>query len=437
MIDVEITTGPRVSTFAVEQGAVLNIIPLTPGATPRQGMLVASGGTTTHKQMEPGHYLFQVDLPSGESVSEEVELSVKQSQPIRVELFSKQSPHEWLSWQQLNADLTHDAQSSPVRGILASYPQPVRGDSDVGGLSLATIQMSIDLDRGTTAQFAPVLEFINTGTVPKDLPDAVLDQNLINHDEQFSLYGWFQNDHSYRQAPQFGTRIDRYFALVEHETGLRELAILPIPWSQDDSQCGIELLVSRFPDLQGPRARLTVQDSRLGAMLTYLSRDALANAQLFVDSILHDQNWMEILYFKKSNPLAAAGAGYVLMQTFSDFDHDQPWYEWLDNLCNWFPWLPDGAVLMALLRMAHRKRSGTSAEVIDHIDQAMSRGIPYYRQGVRHLYNLVCMFAESESQDKEVRERMTGYQQILVPLMQAANPTEPFVSFRSLAYRKV
>jgi hypothetical protein len=46
------------------------------------------------------------------------------------------------------------------------------------------------------------------------------------------------------------------------------------------------------------------------------------------------------------------------------------------------------------------------------------------------------MFREAEGMPDDIRERMGSYQQLLVPLMQAVNPTEPFVSFRTLAYRK-
>jgi hypothetical protein len=438
MVSIEISTGPRFSTFSVEHGAVLDIIPLAPGGTGSRGLLVASGNATTARKIEPGRYLFQVDLPSGESLTKEVLLTDDQSQPVKIELFSKQSPHEWLSWQQLNADLTQAATRQPVRTMLADYDLPARGQAVIEGINQATVEVTVDLDRRNIDAFAPVTQFIRTGAVPGELQDAAIDQEVVGWDEQFGLYGWFRDSATAPECevPLFARKFKRYYALVEHETGLRELICLPIPWTQEHHQCGIQLLVSRHPGLRGPRARVTVQDTALGAMLTFLSRDSMPSAQAFVDPILNGDRWEEVLYFKKSNPLAAAGAGYILLQNDPDPSSPKKWYEWIENLYNFFPWCPDGAVLLALLRMAHRTEDDGSAGVIECVDQAMSRGVPFYRLGLRQLYELIAMFREAEGMPDDIRERMGSYQQLLVPLMQAVNPTEPFVSFRTLAYRK-
>lgn len=430
MISVEIVTGPKFSTFAIERGAVLNIIPLNPGGTSQRGVLVACGNASTAKELKAGRYLFQLELPSGESLAKEVDLRQAQTQPVSIELYSTQSPHEWLSWQQLHSDLTREAHRLPEQRVLATYDQAPMGTQDIVGITLATLAFPLDPSSDAASHFRPFVDFVSSGSVPDHVHLLPIDHGIKNHDQQFALYRWFRD-----QAPEIGFENKRPFVLVDHATGLRELLALPIPWNRDHNQCAIEVLLSRHPSLSGPRAKLSVLDPVIGTMLTYLSRDMIEATQPFVNDILNAQHWEEILYFKRMNPLAAAGAGYVLLQTDAG-PSPKKWHPWIENLCQWFPWLSDGAILQALLHMAQRTPQDGSSKVIASIDLAMNRGLPFYRHGLLRLYDLVSTFHEAAHQPDDVRQRMSGYQRILVPLLQAVNRTEPFVSLRSLAYRR-
>ena len=85
----------------------------------------------------------------------------------------------------------------------------------------------------------------------------------------------------------------------------------------------------------------------------------------------------QMLRNKIDDPIAAIVAGYFLLRT-SAVDR---LHEWTSNLANWFPYLPDGAIICGW-HMALTNRWDLAE---DWLTEAVHRGIPLYTQGLRLL----------------------------------------------------
>jgi hypothetical protein len=86
----------------------------------------------------------------------------------------------------------------------------------------------------------------------------------------------------------------------------------------------------------------------------------------------------EMLREKRTDPLAAVAGGYLLLR-LKRFDLLQ---DWPRNLADWFPRVPDGAVIWAAQCIAERK---DYAEARKYLRIAIERGLPAYTEGLRLL----------------------------------------------------
>ncbi len=68
-----------------------------------------------------------------------------------------------------------------------------------------------------------------------------------------------------------------------------------------------------------------------------------------------------LLYKKLINPYAAAAGGYVLLAN-SASARRPAWHGWVENLSDWFPWLPDGPIIRGALHL--QREEMTTHEVL-------------------------------------------------------------------------
>ncbi len=123
-----------------------------------------------------------------------------------------------------------------------------------------------------------------------------------------------------------------------------------------------------------------------GMWRTYQDRNAIASVQDLDLRLLEDA-----LQGKVANPLAAAIARLVLLRARRfDLLHDR----WLRNLSDWFPDLPDGAVLWAeqLRLQGGRDRGRSAAERLEYLARLEEQGLPRLAEVLpmarRHLAEL-------------------------------------------------
>src|SRR5262249_41473671 len=132
------------------------------------------------------------------------------------------------------------------------------------------------------------------------------------------------------------------FAIVDW-SGERHAASLPLPWphvSGGGGQMEVELMARIHPLDKTVHLGIAVLDSAFGTLAGLMTASSLPKARIFVDQA------RDMLFGKMDNRLAAAAGGYVLLGT-GEPTRGAEWRSWIENLANWFPDLPDGAVLKA------------------------------------------------------------------------------------------
>jgi hypothetical protein len=111
-----------------------------------------------------------------------------------------------------------------------------------------------------------------------------------------------------------------------------------------------------------------------------------------------------MLIEKVKNPLAAAAGAYVLVST-QEGPNRQTWHNWVENLMNWFPWLPDGAIQYGRLKLRDENSESDIEEARHILFRAYRRGLPFFSAGVRWLLSGLTIFAEEGNSEAESMAR--------------------------------
>lgn len=383
----------------VENGALVEIRALDPGGRSRlvEKVPVPVGQQSNFYRavdLSPGRYELTAHMPSGELLTKTVDLA-EQPGYTDVVLRGAQSPHEWLSWQHLfgNVPGRRDFESVVSKGF-GSYV--TFGTSDTPAALAAKLWLvpwaPADLVwsrlHPRLAQLAPEApcdpaELFPPGAEERDVP-------LL------------------RDPPYAIARLERGFPagnrrayLVVRQGSEAILCAMPYPWQQSDGSgealveatiaIDEEGLESSSIDEGGWSVRPGVRDRYVGSVLSYFSAgDAQSAAELIRPA-------RELLFEKVTNPIAAAGGGYVLVDEWvrgsSQSGSDSRWHSWIDNLSNWFPWLPDGAILQGWLALRRRDQAPDLEKARKALLQAEHRGIPFYTAGVRRLSDGLMLLA--------------------------------------------
>lgn len=108
----------------------------------------------------------------------------------------------------------------------------------------------------------------------------------------------------------------------------------------------------------------------------------------------------KLLLEKVEDPIAAAVGGYFLLKTRElDKMHD-----WAKNLANWFEWMPDGAIIYAW-QMIHLQKLNNKSLIVNYLIEATDRGIPFFSEGLRLLYEGLSMLSFEYNYRNENVER--------------------------------
>jgi hypothetical protein len=194
----------------------------------------------------------------------------------------------------------------------------------------------------------------------------------------------------------------RAFAAVHRRMGV-ELVCLPVPWVDQltDRQVSIEVSVQRPRWESEFASAVTVRDQQLAILLGFLSSGALPSAKRLAETA------GEMLYEKTVNPLAAAAGGYALVSSAADAQ-PQRWHRWVDNLAHMFPELPDGAIQYATMRLRLRTGESDIREATEAFKQAYRRGLPYYGLGMRWLLEGLQRVGTRDEEAKAMAELVQG-----------------------------
>lgn len=409
MTSLELRLHKRSVTTSMGAVATLQRVADESGAAVRHGQRLDviipanSGGSTHHVVVDPGRWLVEATLPSGEVISEEV--AVANGQDVPVTLYAaERSPHEWLGWQHLVGNiegaktlkLLRDRAQDAVKAATETLGTRIDADklidkigkfgADVTGLVLSKVgpPPAVHLReqqgglRGAQA-WTKILA-----------PDPATGAACFPAWEDRTDATWLYELTGPAQLPQ------RHFAHVEW-LGERFAVSLPLPWRalSDHRPVAAQMMVRMRALERSVQIGTVVQDPDFGTMAGLMTASTLPQAAIAVKQA-HD-----MLFGKMLHPLGAAAGGYVLLAAGDGAGSN--WHDWIDNLDNLFPDIPDGAILKASLRLRFPKTKDSHAEARAALLKAFDRGIPYYSAGVAWLLDGLTMFADDPAVDQKMK----------------------------------
>lgn len=393
-------------------GAVAELLPISDdkGAKFYSDVIIpvnshdASKDDTREIDVVPGRYLVRAFLPSGRMLSTQVVAIANQT--TKAVLKTEEAPHEWLGWQGLMG------QNSFFQTALSLPPiNPTIALTDVSD-GAATWRKLCELVRRPAASIDGIEEALQGKRVRDISPQTFSDAATVSF--------------------VFGTNSlppDRLrYGIIER--GSRwDLVSLPLPWhrlnrSFVEGQASVDVAVPRQVE---SRPSVVIHDEQLGALLGFVAsgRLPLATAVSAEGTTAHAHMRLA-LQRKLENPFAAACGAYMLLQ--SDSTQDAEWHQWVKNLANWFPWLPDGAALLGALRLRNASTEQEVLEARTAFEQAWKRGIPVLAPVLRLLLDGVSTIVGDPDADSGAELEAMLYSVRAVASVMATD--QPFTSLR-------
>jgi hypothetical protein len=400
--------------------------------------------------LPPGNYFVEAILPSEEVVGEEVLVS-DSPVPQELRLASKESPHEWMSWQRFSGNVSSAQQYSSridlkVRGIppalntiliaigTPSNDQPPAIDPATAWLSQGFFFHNTQLVESIHKN--PIDTF--TGWQGLNPPARISQPLQASASDPLYAYHNFNLDILTRiiGVPPFPgdfnqARMERYYLFVLGHGFPNQFCILPVPWILTDhsGEATVETLISRSGNAssgtngldQGFRISVVVQEKVFGSLIGYLGAGRLPAADTIISRATG------LLFEKGENPLAAAAGAYVLLGN-PDSKRPESWHEWVRNLMNRFPWLPDGAILYGRLLMQQDRDQNNLKQAHDCFLEGFRRGLPFFSKGVSYLLDGLNRFVNDARRNKAPDEPMEAALGIVRDLSLRTNARQPFTS---------
>jgi len=337
----------------------------------REVVLPSGGAPPLRVDLDAGRYLVEAELPSGDLVSDEVE--VWDGQDAVLALRAATSPHEWLSWQHFLGKV------EPIQSYRAGPPNfavpSVRWVTPAPGDAWTSFAMAADDDAGPT------------------LPPFETDTATWLY--QVTAGGPWNEWFLPQTSPAPGTT-PRGYLVVRHRRS-RWLVSLPVPWTglTTGTELPVQIMVRPRPGNDHADVTTTVRDPQIASALGFMTLGALPTAERLFDEA------RQMVLRKQVNPLAAAGAGYVLLGTERGAEPKE-WHDWIGNLRNWFDWLPDGAIQDGWLRLRHRRSPADLDAAREALFTAYRRGLPYYSVGLQWLMDGLTLFSHHDPEAAEM-----------------------------------
>jgi len=413
-----------------------------------------------------GTYRIEARLPSGE-VLRETRTVTDSPQGVEVIFKGSSSPREWLSWQRLAGNVPSQEQYEGWINELAeqivkaanareSAAKPIQIDPTVIR-KLATQARELHLKLQPTIQafgrfFGKVMAGSDADSGPADTqptPQAAVEPvefELVQADPRAAEALW-----DAVSSPTAWTEWKRtaspYVAQAIHRTDDRQLTLwrieqseriannvvgpsgaylplrclavmqrgrgvdvitLPVPWPLDPYLPAPDLEVLREAGTSDSgRTTTTVRDNVVGGLLMYLNNGQMRDAATVLIEAQRKGLIEELMSEKARNPLAACAAAYVGLATLSD-NQNPRWAPWLKNLKDWFPWLPDGAIVHGAYVMQSAKTRDDLRDALASLKDAYRRGIPFYTAGFRHLMNGLYAFSDEDAEAKAMHEKVAS-----------------------------
>ena len=411
--------------------------------------VVIPAGRYNSKRVEVpvGTYQIEARLPSGEVLRERREVGANEN--VDVVFQAGQSPHEWLSLQRLAGNVpsqqefegwlnnlaTRAGEAAKRKNLLPS--KSIHVDPEVLGTTATFLRgahLRLQPAMASVASAASNISEWFSGAAAaaeqqlKSEADATPEFRLVDSDPArgeahwdalATLSAWKAFEGGAQTSgrcspdppidagpitlwrikqqppPEQASRTyvpSRSFALSRRGVGV-DVISLPVPWPLNTNFPPVPVEVLREAGIGTTgRTTLTVCDPQIGGLLLYLKNAKIGAASTVLAAAAEQGLIEELIEEKLRNPLAACAAAYVGLATLSGAEPPR-WAPWLANVSNWFPWVPDGAIVHG----AYLMKTATTQEDLDLASAAFvdayRRGLPFYTAGVQQLMQGLYMFA--------------------------------------------
>ncbi|PRH88801.1 hypothetical protein C5L14_06175 [Labrys okinawensis] len=357
----------------IAAGAVAEIIRADePKKNPKR-LVVAIGGATP-VDVRPGEHIVTLRTPDGRVEVQNV--TVARDDVLEVRFAMPASPHEWLGtatatgavplpsppaappppapapgleslWHGLPADIGRPAAPDWQTGFPAPAPRPVTP-------VVATIAGHADYALGLHA-----------------LADPRLAATMENDDGRLVRLGLA--DTAARRFAPFERGAQDRPVFVAIETGRRrDLAVVPSiagRWSP-------YVLVDRLAPREKSTATVIAENPVWNGLIGFLAaRDADAGSALLAGGL--QQSVIDAMQDKLADPIAALAAALIAVSAASP-DLERRWDPWLFNLADWFPFIPDGPIILGRRLLMRARNAEQFEQAKTHLMAGFSRGAPLY-----------------------------------------------------------
>lgn len=344
-----------------------------------------------------GHYVVEASLPSGQILSEDVE--VQAGREVTVQFDLTESPYESHTMQYVVGNI----EPSAIYHSRQSYPVP----KSYGSRAFATRDRARDdHDPGQLGAEVAMLDRVEAAPLSIEKLNDLRELSPVEATQRVTDLLGGRKDKSAAMSPRYPEQFSPIFRLdadtmanISTDGHLYQYLIAAVPgdaylittpWPWPDSSGGtitIEVLLNLRQSPTGSAVSVAVRDPAVGGGLGYLSSGALDKAAVVFTDV------ESMLYSKVSNPLSAAAGGYVLIGTETSGE-PQHWDSWLGNLRQWFPQLSDGAILWGARRLRTARKQSDVDEARSALLEGYQRGLPVYTLGLTWLIDGLSAFPE-------------------------------------------
>lgn len=405
--------------------------------------MVDYGNDYTAQELQdlgPGRYLIQVSLPNSQVITQNFEIKDGEETEVIIHI-PHEGPHEWSTLHALTGQFqTESALTERFTTSLTHNPlsyDELRNNPE-NGYSLAWLSQDDDPAGAIVAPEQTNERFAKLISQDMDVESALQELGTthdIDHasleDDDFAIFrfghsGLLEGEEA--DAEHFdmgpGSGLSRHYLVQKSRQGA-QIICLPTPWMTPGGQAEVELLIKKYSIADELDYSITIGDLMVNSALGYINMGAIHLAQGLIDF----KHAKEMLFTKISYPMAAMIGGYILVlgrNTERYRAESDSWKQWVDNLDNWFEWLPDGAVLNSALQLMDS--SPDLGKAYEALMRAYSRGLPYFTFGLKHMIDGMRFFASKKY--PEAQRRLA----VLETIASRADPGVPFLSVNFSRY---
>jgi hypothetical protein len=322
---------------------------------------------------EPGLYQVRAELPSGENVATTVRVQPDGSVPVARLVSFDGLPSK---------PLTQNVQIGTVRNFGLVNVAATREDSAI------TITGLFRVDPQSIKHTETAWQLVDA---PLDLLENALVEQPIAVDDSQLIKRIYLKQGSGKTAYPVYVR----YSVRRTPKASESLGFIIVPTGMTNDLTEILFMHADFNEDADPNTTVTtlVRGGQPAAetLLAYLNQGSLRSAKRIAEQVIEQA--MELLQGKQRDPFSACIAGYFLLQAGQLGNLD-----WMKNLAEWFPSIPDGAVIYgsALLRAGDRVLARS------YLLETVKHGLPIYTVGLRLLFDNLRVLAQENDDDEEL-----------------------------------